>query len=129
MTTPAAPVEESVTSNQTAASGLVPTLITQGLNLADCVGFRVILSAESGKTLSGAGSIQIYCYDSTLAEWVRNPDLDLTVTSSHASVRRVAFPDQAVFVPWGRVYGVPVGITQSGGGTTVDIALVAYRGR
>lgn len=107
----------TVTQNLT---GSAPTLATQGASLINGAGLRLGVSAPSGQTLSGAGSIAIYLYNPSLAAWVRNPDLDLAITAAHAGVRRVTFPDQPIAVPLGRVLGVPVGVTVSGG-TTVDV--------
>lgn len=100
-----------------------PTLVTEGLSLDSIDGFRVILSAPSGQTLAGAGTLKAYYWDTTYEEWVRNPDLDIEVTSSHASVRRVVFADQAVFAPVGRLYYAASAVTVSSG-TTVDIRIV-----
>src|SRR4051812_46307439 len=68
-----------------------PTLATEGMSLVGVKGFRVSICAQSGQTLSGAGSLRAYLYHSDAALWMRNPSLDLSVTA--AGVRCQAFPD------------------------------------
>ena len=94
-----------------------PTLATQGMNLANVGGFSVVASADSGQTLSGAGSLQAYLYDDNVARWARCPDLDLTCGT--ASVRDLAFPGFSVLSPRGRIAYVPSGVTVSSGGVTI----------
>ena len=102
-------------------SPAAPTLITEGMSLVRVSGFRVILSAASGQTLSGAGSLDCYLWDDTNSAWIRNPDLDIDLAAAHSGVRRVVFPDQEVTVPYGRVLYAANGITVSGGTLTVEI--------
>ena len=98
-----------------------PTLVTEGMSLDMVDGFRVMISSAAATTLSGAGTLNAYLWDNDIDEWVRNPDLDISVSTS--GVRRFVYADQEVKVPSGRVYYAATGITFSGGtaGVTVQI--------
>ncbi len=121
---------ETYTSTQTAAdanAASIPTLVTHGVALRDrSTGIRVTLSAESTRTLSGAGTLQAYYWNPSLSRWCRNPDLDITVAAAHASVRDVTFPDTAIFVPGGRLFYIANTVTVSAG-TTVVLTVEVYR--
>lgn len=101
-----------------------PTLITEGMLLEDVDGYRVIVSSATGTTLSGAGTLAAYIWDTDIAAWIRNPDLDLTVGT--ASVRRLAYPDQETKVPSGRVYYAATGVTFSAGSDGVTVQIKAW---
>jgi hypothetical protein len=104
-----------------------PTLSSEGALLGGReTGIRVVLSAESTRTLSGAGTLRCYYYDNNLSAWIRNPDLDIALAAAHSGVRRVAFPDQAVFVPDGRILYAADAVTVSAG-TTVDVQIVVFK--
>jgi hypothetical protein len=119
-------MKTTVFTESQALTRAAPTLATEGILLGGReTGLRVVLSAEDTRTLSGAGTLRCYYYDNTLAAWIRNPDLDISITASHASVRRVAFPDQAIFVPNGRILYAADSVTVSAG-TTVDVQIVVY---
>jgi hypothetical protein len=106
-----------------ASGGSAPTLVTDGLNLYQVRGFRVMVCAEATRTLSGAGSLQAYYYHPTSGLWMRNPSLDLSVTAS--SVRCQVFPDQRVAaVGSGRVFYNTASVTVSAG-TNVTIYISA----
>lgn len=106
----------------TVASGgtrAAPTVVTDGMDLGDCTGWRVILSADSGQTLSGAGNVQIWLWSNLLGRWVRNKQLDYSVTES--AVRDAASPDQPTYVGYGRIFAQVVGVTASSGNITTQI--------
>ena len=104
-----------------------PTLVTEGLHLGGRErGLRVVVSAPSGQTLLGTGTLKCWYWDNSLLEWVRVPDFDLVLTDSHAGKRRVAFPDQSIVVPDGRMLYAASGVTVSSG-TTADVRVVVYR--
>ena len=98
---------------------------TDGLNLEDCVGYDVVLEADSGQTLSGAGTLQAYVYDPQVAGWARAPDFDITVPAGAASNRRfyplAGSPGKGipVLVAQGRIGYTPNGVTVSSGGVTI----------
>jgi hypothetical protein len=100
-----------------------PTLATQGQPLLEMAGLYVAIEADSTRTLSGAGSLTAYIYDSApgaFAAWVRCPDLDLPVPASASGLRRVAFSGLQLVAPRGtRLMYIPVGVTLSAGGLTV----------
>lgn len=98
-----------------------PTLATEGMTLDGCNGYRVIVEAEATRTLT-SGTLQAWYYDETLAAWIRNPDLDLTITG--ASQRRQVWGDSTVSTPLGRVLYAASSVVVSGG-TTVTVYIVA----
>jgi len=91
-----------------------PTLSTEGEPLDNVYSYRIILCANSGQTLSGGGTLQMWHYN-TSTGWARNSGLDLTVTAT--SVRCQAFPDVLVGPPYGRFLAAPNAVTVSGGTT------------
>ncbi len=99
-----------------------PTLVTEGLNLRGVVGFRVTVCANATRTLSGAGSLRAYVWDNNLLRWIRNPGIDLSVSSS--AMRCMAFPDVETVAASGRVLYAADGVTVSAG-TTVDVQIKA----
>jgi hypothetical protein len=80
-------------------------------------GVSVTLAADSGQTLSGAGTLTAYVYHPDLGMWSRAPDLDLGVTST---VRAQTWFVGTVPVgrPGSRIAYVPTGVTMSAGGLT-----------
>ncbi len=121
---------ETYTSTQTANdanAASIPTLVTHGVNITDrSTGIRVTLSAESTRTLSGAGTLKAYCWNGTLLRWCRNAALDITLSSSHASVRDQTFPDMETFVGGGRLFYLADTVTVSAG-TTVVLTIEVFR--
>lgn len=91
----------------------------EGMDLRNVRGFRVIIEAASGQTLSGGGTLQAYVYSPATASWIRNNDLDLTVDAS--SVRRQVFPDLETKVRSGCVLFATSSVTVSSGTVTVYI--------
>lgn len=81
-------------------------------------GFAVTLAADSGQTLSGAGSLLGYVYVPSLGAWSRCPDLDLAVSVSAVRSQTWAAPEVMVGQPGSRVAFVPSGVTFSAGGLT-----------
>jgi hypothetical protein len=95
-----------------------PTTATQGLALKDLVGLTVVVSADSGATLSGAGTLRCYVYDADIARWTRCPAADLSVTAS--AVRDQMFSSFQVLAPRAdRIEWAADTVTLSGGGVTV----------
>lgn len=99
-------------------TGSAPSGATDGQSLEDLVAVSVVASADSGQTLSGAGTLQCYLYDPVIARWSRAPALDLSCNT--ASIRDLTFPVMEVLGPrGGRVKWVPASVTISSGGVTV----------
>lgn len=99
-------------------TGSAPTLATDGQPLKDLDAITVMVAADATRTLSGAGTLQCYVYDPSVALWARAPGLDFACST--ASVRTLSF--QAVEVIGGRngrVVWIPNGVTISAGGVTV----------
>lgn len=105
-------------------TGSAPTDAADGQPLNGLAAITLVISAASGKTLSGAGTMQAYLYDNTLARWVRLPSADFTVDST--GVQDEAFAPVTVETPRpnGRILWVPVGVTfNSGAGGVVSTQL------
>ncbi|MFL5344362.1 MAG: hypothetical protein ACJ8AT_06200 [Hyalangium sp.] len=84
-------------------------------------GFFVSVCAASAQTLSGAGLLRAWVYHPDAASWMRNPDLDLSVTAS--GVRCQAFPDlRTGYLQGRRVLFAADSLTVSGG-TTVTVRI------
>jgi hypothetical protein len=94
-----------------------------GAILSDAKGFYVTVEADSGQTLSGAGSLLCHLWNPISGVWARCPDMDFTV--SIASKRGMGFLGAEVVSGRGRVAYVPSGVTFSSGGLTIYIN-VAY---
>jgi hypothetical protein len=95
-----------------------PTADTEGMDLSGCAGFRVVVSAVTGQTLDGTGTMKAWVYSTSLARWCRNPSLDFPITASGVSwtnVRDRASPDYEVSVRYGRVLFAPSSVGTSSG--------------
>lgn len=106
--------------NQILTRAAPTTDATLGANLNDAIGYRVIVSAELTRTLSGAGNLRCWLYSDTLARWVPCPDLDKAV--SRAGGRDMTWGELEPLVGFGRVMYAADGVTVSAG-TTVDITI------
>lgn len=97
-----------------------PSSGTDGMLIQTSRGFRVSVCADSGQTLSGAGTLKAWWYHPSALVWMRNPSLDLTVSAS--SVRCQVFPDQRItaFIG-GRIIYAASAVTVSSGTVTVRI--------
>lgn len=107
-------------------TGAAPTLATQGQAIQDFDGISVVVevAVPASQTLSGAGTLQCYVYDTFVAAWYRVPALDLSVTAT--GVARMGFPGLGIVTPRnGRVLYVPTGVTVSGG-TTVTVYQLGF---
>lgn len=103
-------------------TGSAPTVAADGFNVIGLVSLYIVVSADSTRTLSGAGTLQCYLYDAiggAPARWIRYPAADLSVTSS--AVRDMAFPPVMLRAPRGRMAWVPSGVTVSAGAVTVNV--------
>lgn len=101
------------------AAGNVPVAATDGMDLTDLRGLRVILSAGVGETLSGAGTLRFWQNSASRGRWVRSQDVKLAVTDS--GVRDIIYPDMEVLVPEGRVYVEAVSVTATGTALVVTL--------
>lgn len=91
----------------------------------------VHISADSGQTLSGAGTLLCYVYNPASTRWSRMPALDIPVTSAASGLRDVGFPalrlqnylsDKVGLKDTPgqtRLAYVPDSVTLSGGGLTI----------
>jgi len=105
---------------------------TDGLLLDRLTGWDVLVQADSGQTLSGAGTLQAWVYDPIQLVWARAPDYDISVPASLASIRNfyplAGSPGKGVPViaSQGRIGYTPNGVTISSGGVTIYITGYAY---
>lgn len=91
---------------------------TLGMDLSDCTGFRVIVSAASSQTLSGAGTVRIWMWSTLLTRWVHNSQLDYTLSFTSGTWRDDVSPDFQCTVGYGAVYPQLVNVTSSSGNVT-----------
>jgi hypothetical protein len=110
-------------SESQALTRAAPTLVSEGLSLVRCKGFRVYVQAEATRTLSGAGALRAYLWNGS--GWIRNTELDIELSADQAGIRTAVFPDQEVVVPRGRVLYAADGVTVSAG-TTVTVTIEAF---
>lgn len=109
----------------------VPTSATTGFNTHRVKGMRVSVCAQSGATLSGAGSINAYNQNPSTGLWERNPGLDLaisvTATScAGAACRCQVFPDIEQVASQGSQYLPAANAVTVSAGTTVDVYVQAW---
>lgn len=120
-----ASLTDATTTTQN-TTGSAPTLVTQGASMAGAKKYRVTISAESGQTLSGAGSELCYFWNIDLARWARcSTLLDISLTGI-SGVRDYTATGFIVDVPRGRIFYMPSGVTVSGG-TTVNVSIEMSR--
>ena len=114
-------VGPSAATTQTAnsAAGNEPALAADGLNIQGLSACRVVLSAASGQTLSGAGTLRFWYYDTSLARWILNQDVTIPVTTS--SRRDMVSQDYQILISAGRVYVEADTVTSSSGALTVTL--------
>ncbi len=115
-------VGPAAATTQTAgsAAGNVPTAAADGVVIGSTNKLRIVLSAASGQTLSGAGTLRVWFYDVGLARWVKNQNVSFTVTQS--AVRDAVFENLDLGGgPTQRVYIEAVSVTSSGGALTVTL--------
>jgi hypothetical protein len=98
-------------------AGTAPTSTASGMNIHGMdKGFRLVVCAASGQTLSGAGTMQLYLCSKTLPTCAHNKELDRSVNIS--GERCQAWADFLVGAPpWedATVEAVASGVTVSGG--------------
>lgn len=109
----------ATTCGSTTCSGSAPSAASDGVALQAATGLRLRLCADSGQTLSGAGTLSAYVRDETDGLWTRVPALDKTVPASASGLRCVGWDENAVLLPYGATVYVPAGVTVSGGNLTV----------
>lgn len=93
-----------------------------GLSLAGLQQYYVCVQANSGQTLSGAGTLKAYFWDPDLSEWAHEKDGDLAITVAAAADREQCFPARPVVGGYGCAYYVPDAVTVSGGTTVLVTA-------
>lgn len=104
-------------------AGGAPKTFATGLNLSGCKSIYVCVSAPSGQTLSGGGSLDAYYFDPELSEWAREKDGDWSITVAAGTEREQCFSIREIFgTGYGCGYWRPNGVTGSGGTTLTTTA-------
>lgn len=98
----------------------IPTADADGMSLSGIKKIIVIVSAASGQTLSGAGTLKFWYYNTAIDRWIENKTSTISVTMSgrrdQVSDLYDSFPDGA-----GRIYVEADTVTSSSGALTVRI--------
>ena len=95
--------------------------VGSGMSLTGVYGARVTLCPTAGQTLTGAGTLRAYYWHSSVATWMRNPDLDLSVGSATTTANPCrVWPDWTTSVRGGGfILSASDGIGVSGGSAVV----------
>lgn len=93
--------------------------VPEGMDLRNVRGYRLMIEADSGQTLTGSGNLRAWYYDFGLGAWMRTPALDVAVTLT--ATRRQGFADVTTVVRTGCVLYAADTVGVSGGGVTVRI--------
>jgi hypothetical protein len=106
-----------------------PTLSTEGVAMNEAAAVIFVLDAGSGKTLSGAGSLDIYLYDKwdgTNFFWTKFPNRAMTVPGGCAGQRFCVIDAYTIDGPRQaqRLLAATVGVTVSSGTTATVFANV-----
>lgn len=112
-------VSTATTCAGSPCSGAAPSAASDGISLQYATGLRLRLCADSGQTLSGAGTLSAYVRDETDGIWTRVPALDKTVPASASGLRCVGWDENVVQLPYGAAVYVATGVTLSGGNIAV----------
>lgn len=111
--------------DQALTRAVTATDTNQGVLFTNVCGFRIIICANSGQTLSGAGTIRLHLLDTTVGEFAEDGDLSWTISSRASGRRCWASPDFRSTVAIGRLLPATDGVTVSGG-TTVRVYVRTY---
>ncbi len=100
---------------------LAPTLVTEGMDLNEVLGYRVTVCAPAGATITG-GAVKCYLRPIATAEW-QACEADMSFTPDTGS-QCYSTPDILVTVGFGRVLYGTNSLTTSAG-TTAQLSLEA----
>lgn len=92
---------------------------TDGISCTDLSELVIVLEADSGQTLSGAGTLDCYVYDTAWAAWVLVPDAAKSVPASASGLRRIGFAVLDIPSARGRIMYAANSVTVSSGSVTV----------
>lgn len=115
------------------AAGNIPTDALDGISIVGGGKVKVVLSAESTRTLSGGGILRYWHYNASSfpsgtprARWAllygKQFELDSTL---HAGIRDLEFDTETIGVKEGRLYAEAKSVTASGG-TTLVVTMERY---
>lgn len=107
-------------SEDQGGTGTAPTTsATDGMPAIGLTSYEVMLVADSGQTLSGAGTVDCYEFDEPHAVWVLKPSMVMTVPASASGKRRILLDSINVNGGRGRIKHVTNGVTISSGSVTL----------
>lgn len=113
----------SVTCAGSPCTGSAPNATTDGATLAQLRAMSIRLCADSGQTLSGAGTLDVYSMDEADSIWSIVPDLEITLDAKVNGKRcAVVLSDRETPLGTNRVAVVPNAVTLSGGNLTIIYA-------
>jgi hypothetical protein len=111
----------TVTCAGSPCTGAAPNATTDGATLAQMRSISIRLCADSGQTLSGGGTLDVYAMDEADGLWSLVPELEITIDASVASDRcAIVLSDRDTPLGWGRVSVVPNAVTLSSGNLTIS---------
>lgn len=113
------------TQTANSASGNEPTAATPGVDLVNVCSLRVVVSAASGQTLSGAGTLKFWLYSQSLGRYVVNRVVTRSVTTS--GERDHLIDDLWVGVHSGKVYVEAESVTVSSGAVSVYVETIGCK--
>lgn len=100
----------------TSANEGIPTTTAQGWQFTSCPkGVTVFICADSGKVLTGSGTLKVALYHPVAALWGEVPDLAMNPT---ATTRCQGFAGMWTVVEGGRIAVYPVSVGVDAGGLT-----------
>lgn len=113
-----------------AAAGGGPPTVTNGAlgaDLGNCQSYRIIVSADAGQLLTGAGDVRVWVWSPSLSRWCKDPDLDWLITPAGSTW--VNCRDRSLYdldpAPFGRVFPEPHSIGVDAGNVTVSVETLA----
>jgi hypothetical protein len=103
-----------------------PTTVADGFSVSPAVGYYLVLASVGATTLSGAGTLLAYVWDSFIGAWARAPDLDWAVPSGVSGFKYAASPVYQNAAPRkGQIAYIASGVTVSGG-TTCNVYILSF---
>jgi hypothetical protein len=105
-----------------------PTAAGDGFEITKGLAVTVVLSADTGQTLTGAGTVALWFRDPTLAYWYPAPALLTWTLSADCTGLRRCSKTFKVIQPHGRMAAIGTGVTVSSGAVSLN-AIVTLSGQ
>lgn len=116
----------SCTQTANSAAGNEPTASTPGMRMSGVCAVRIVVSADSGQTLSGAGTMKFHYSGPRLGgRYAENVRVTIPVPAAAASKRDVVLDDVQIMVGYGKLYVEAESVTVSGGAVSVNVETVS----